>query len=135
MPQVRAGRAFFNISIPGAEHDLVEAGGQSGCRHVVVQHAYLDARVPACVRRAQRIDRRDGRYRLEGVPAGTYTLKVWHEALKIATPVKVTVKDGETVTVDLAVGEVDFSSRSISSRSASGNCNEPSSSRVTQRIA
>jgi hypothetical protein len=32
-------------------------------------------------------------------------LKVWHEALKIATPVKVTVKDGETVTVDLALAK------------------------------
>jgi hypothetical protein len=37
----------------------------------------------------------DGRYKLDGVPAGTYTLKVWHEALKIAAPVKVTVKDGK----------------------------------------
>ena len=45
----------------------------------------------------------DGRFRLDGVPAGTYTLKVWHEALKVATPVKVTVRDGETATVDLTL--------------------------------
>lgn len=45
----------------------------------------------------------DGRFKLDGVPAGTHQLKIWHEALKVATPVTVTVKDGETATVNLTL--------------------------------
>ena len=37
------------------------------------------------------------------IPAGKYQLKVWHEVLKVAAPVNVAVKDGETVTVDLTL--------------------------------
>ena len=44
----------------------------------------------------------DGRFRLTGVPAGTYELKVWHEMLK-AGPVKVTVKPGGTSELNLAL--------------------------------
>ena len=44
----------------------------------------------------------DGRFRLTGVPAGTYELKVWHEMLK-AAPVKVTVKPGGTSELNLAL--------------------------------
>jgi hypothetical protein len=45
----------------------------------------------------------DGRFRLEGVPAGTHELRIWHEALKASAPVKVTIKDGETATVDITM--------------------------------
>ena len=46
----------------------------------------------------------DGTFRLEGVPAGVHDLRVWHEALK-AAPQKVTVKDGETVTVNITLAK------------------------------
>jgi carboxypeptidase family protein len=45
----------------------------------------------------------DGAFKLDGVPPGTYQLKVWHEALKTAAPVTVTVKEGTTATVNLTL--------------------------------
>lgn len=44
----------------------------------------------------------DGRFRLTGVPPGTYELRVWHEMLK-AAPIKVTVAAGSTAEVKLAL--------------------------------
>ncbi len=44
----------------------------------------------------------DGRFRLTGVPPGTYELTVWHETLK-AAPIKVTVAAGGTATVKIAM--------------------------------
>lgn len=44
-----------------------------------------------------------GTFRIEGVPAGTYTLQAWQEKLGTLDE-SVTVKDGETVTVELAYG-------------------------------
>jgi hypothetical protein len=38
------------------------------------------------------------------VPAGTYTLKFWHETLG-ETQRQVTVQDGEVVTVQVALGK------------------------------
>jgi hypothetical protein len=43
-----------------------------------------------------------GRFRLEGVPPGTYTLSAWHPTLK-PVPVKLTVKAGEHRTVELVM--------------------------------
>jgi plastocyanin len=40
-----------------------------------------------------------GAFKLENIPAGTHEIRFWHEKLK-AAPVKVTIKDGETVTVN-----------------------------------
>jgi plastocyanin len=45
-----------------------------------------------------------GRFQLPEVPAGTYTLKFWHETLG-ETQREVTVKDGETVMVNMALGK------------------------------
>jgi plastocyanin len=45
-----------------------------------------------------------GRFQLPEVPAGTYTLKFWHETLG-ETQREVTVKDGETATVQMALGK------------------------------
>lgn len=44
----------------------------------------------------------DGSFRLEGAPAGVHDVRIWHEALKAAAQ-KVTVKDGETVTVNFSL--------------------------------
>ena len=45
----------------------------------------------------------DGTFRIEGVPAGTYTLEAWQEKLGTVDQ-QVEVKDGETVTVDFSYG-------------------------------
>jgi plastocyanin len=44
-----------------------------------------------------------GRFTLPDVPAGTYTLKFWHETLGEKQQ-QVTVQDGETATVDVVMG-------------------------------
>ncbi len=44
----------------------------------------------------------DGRFRLTGLPPGSYELKVWHEVLK-AVPIKVTVAAGGTADVKMAL--------------------------------
>jgi len=99
------GRAFFNISIPVPNMTLSRPVDKAGivtlsCSTHTWMRGYLIVSEEVSASTGA-----DGRYRLDGVPAGTYTLKVWHEALKIAAPVRVTVKDGETVTVDLALAK------------------------------
>lgn len=46
----------------------------------------------------------EGRYAIEGVPPGTYTVKVWHEGLGEVTR-EATVTAGETATVNLEIGK------------------------------
>lgn len=96
------GRAFFNVSIPMPNMTLSRPVDRPGvvtmsCSTHTWMRGYLHVTDELTA-----VSATDGKFRLDGVPAGTHTLRVWHEALKLATPVKVTVKDGETVTVDLA---------------------------------
>jgi hypothetical protein len=46
----------------------------------------------------------DGSYKLENVPAGSYTLRFWHETLA-AKPVSVAVTDGQTATVTVTMAK------------------------------
>jgi plastocyanin len=99
------GKAFFNISIPVPNMTLSRPVDKAGvvtlsCSTHTWMRGYLHVSDEL-----SSISGADGRFRLEGVPAGTYTLKVWHETLKTTSPLKVTVKDGETVTLDLAYGK------------------------------
>jgi len=99
------GKAFFNVSIPLPNMTLSRPVDKPGavtlsCSTHTWMRGYLHV-----TDELSGISGADGRFRIEGVPAGTYTLKVWHETLKTATPVKVTVKDGETVTVDLSMSK------------------------------
>ena len=99
------GRAFFNVSIPVPNITLSRPVDKAGvvtlsCSTHTWMRGYLLVSEELGTSTGA-----DGRYKLDGVPAGTYALKVWHEALKIAAPVKVTVKDGETVTVDLVLAK------------------------------
>ena len=41
----------------------------------------------------------DGKFKIDGLPAGTYDVEVWHEKLKTQTS-KVTVGDGDTKSLD-----------------------------------
>lgn len=96
------GRAFFNISIPVPNLTLSRPIDKAGivtlsCSTHTWMRGYLHVSEELSA-----MSGADGKFRIEGVPAGTYTLKVWHEALKVAAPVKVTVKDGETATVNLS---------------------------------
>lgn len=44
----------------------------------------------------------DGSYRIDGLPAGAYTIEVWHEKLGTQTA-QITVADGETNTFDFTL--------------------------------
>lgn len=46
----------------------------------------------------------DGAYRFEGVPAGTYTVRLWHEALG-TTEKQVTITEDGDAAVDFIIGE------------------------------
>ena len=43
----------------------------------------------------------DGKFKIDGLPAGTYEIEVWHERLKTQTA-KVTVAEGDTKSVDFS---------------------------------
>ena len=99
------GRAFFNISIPIPNMTISRPVDKAGvatlsCSTHTWMRGYLHVSEELSAASGA-----DGKFRLDGVPAGTYTLKVWHETLKVASPMKVTVKDGETVTVDLTLAK------------------------------
>lgn len=96
------GRAFFNVSLPIPNMTLSRPIDKPGvvtlsCSthtwmrgHLLVTDGLAAASGP------------DGKFQLDAVPAGTHELRIWHEMLK-APPVKVTVKDGETVTVEVTL--------------------------------
>lgn len=60
------------------------------CYVAVVNHPFFD------------VTGEDGTFEISGLPAGTYTLEVWHEKLGTKT-VSVTVADGATETVDFTL--------------------------------
>jgi plastocyanin len=97
------GRAFFNISLPipkmVASRNIDRPGPVTlSCSTHTWMRGYLYVTDELAA-----VSGADGRFRLEGVPAGTHELRVWHESLKVVAPVKVTVKDGETATVDFTM--------------------------------
>lgn len=97
------GRAFFNVSLPVPNMTLSRPVDRAGvvtlsCSTHTWMRGYLHV-----TDELSALTGADGRFKLDGVPAGSHTLKVWHESLKTATPMKVTVKEGETVTVDLTL--------------------------------
>lgn len=97
------GRAFFNVSLPipkmVASRTLDRPGPVTlSCSTHTWMRGYLYVTDELAA-----VSGADGRFRLEGVPAGTHELRIWHESLKVAAPVKVTVKDGETATVNFTM--------------------------------
>jgi len=97
------GKAFFNVSLPIPNFSLSRPVDKAGvatlsCSTHTWMRAYLGVTDELTATSAA-----DGKFRLDGVPAGTYQLRVWHEALKIAAAPKVVVKDGETVTIELVL--------------------------------
>lgn len=97
------GRAFFNVSLPIPKMTLSRTLDRPGpvtlsCSTHTWMRGYLYVTDELAA-----VSGADGRFRLEGVPAGTHELRIWHEALKVSAPVKVTIKDGETATVDITM--------------------------------
>jgi len=98
------GKALFNLSLPIPNATLSRPIDKAGvvtlsCSTHTWMRGYLFVTEEQSAASAP-----DGTFRLDGVPAGTHQLRVWHEALK-AAPIQVVVKDGRTTTVMVRLTE------------------------------
>src|SRR5262245_23811877 len=96
-------RALFNLSLPLPNITLSRPIDKAGvvtltCSTHTWMRGYLNVTDELAV-----VSGADGKFKIDGVPAGTHELRVWHEALKTAAPVRVTVRDGETASVDVVL--------------------------------
>ena len=97
------GKVLFNVSVPIPNMTLSKPVDKPGvvtlsCSTHTWMRGYLFV-----TEELSGVSGADGKFRIEGVPAGSRELRVWHEALKVTVPVKVVVKDGETATIDVTM--------------------------------
>jgi len=96
------GKAYFNVSMPIPNLTISKPLDKPGvvtlsCSTHTWMRGYLFVTDELSV-----VSGADGKFQLDNVPAGAVELRFWHEALK-AAPVKVTVKDGQSVSVDVVL--------------------------------
>jgi len=96
------GKAFFNVSIPLPNMTLSRPVDKPGavtlsCSTHTWMRGYLFVTQDVAT-----LTDADGSFRIDGVPAGMRELRFWHDSLK-AAPISVTVKDGETTTVNVVL--------------------------------
>ena len=96
------GTALFNISLPVPNLAMSRPVNASGlvtlsCSTHTWMRGYL-----VMTDDLSAVSDADGHFRLENVPAGLVELRFWHEKLK-AAPVKVTVREGQSVSVDVVL--------------------------------
>lgn len=102
--QQDGGRTLFNVGLPVPGMVVTRALNGIGLVRITCNtHTWMRGFIVVTDEMAA-VSGTDGRFRLSGVPAGTYDLKVWHETLK-AAPVRVTVTPGGTSTVALALSK------------------------------
>lgn len=96
------GRTLFNVGLPVPGMSVTRPLNGPGLVRITCNtHTWMRGFIVVTDEMAA-VTGGDGRFQLSGVPAGTYELVVWHEALKVA-PVKVTVSAGGTASVKLAL--------------------------------
>ncbi len=96
------GKVLFNIALPFPNMTQTKTVEKAGLITLVCNtHTWMRGYL-VVTDELSAVSGADGKFRLEGVPAGAHQLRVWHESLH-AAPVQVTVRDGETVTVDLTL--------------------------------
>ncbi len=99
------GRAFFNVGIPMPSITLSRTIDRPGVVTLTCStHTWMRGYLHVTDERSAVTDAA-GAFRLDGIPAGTYDLRVWHEVLKAPAPVRVTVTDGETTSVKLSLAK------------------------------
>ncbi|HEX5214582.1 MAG TPA: carboxypeptidase regulatory-like domain-containing protein [Vicinamibacterales bacterium] len=96
-------RSLFNVSLPIPNMKISRPIDKPGvvtltCSTHTWMRAYLFV-----TEELSAVSGADGSFKLDNVPAGSYDIKVWHEALKAAVPTRVVVKDGETVTLNVTM--------------------------------
>ncbi len=100
--QQDGGRTLFNVGLPVPNLVVTRPLNGAGLVRITCNtHQWMRGFIMVTGEMAA-VTGADGTFRLTGVPAGTYELKVWHELLKVA-PVRVTVANGATATVALAL--------------------------------
>ena len=100
--QQDGGRTLFNVGLPVPNLVITRPLNGAGLVRITCNtHQWMRGFIMVTDEMAA-VTGVDGSFRLTGVPPGTYELKVWHELLKVA-PVKVTVANGATATVKLAL--------------------------------
>lgn len=96
------GKALFNLSMPIQNLTMSRPIDRPGvvtlsCSTHTWMRGFLFV-----TDEASAISAADGSFRLDNVPAGMREVRVWHETLQ-STPLRVTVRDGETTTVDVVL--------------------------------
>jgi plastocyanin len=96
------GRLLFNVALPVPGMKISKTVGDAGVVRVSCNtHPWMRGWLVVTDDIAV-VTSSDGRFTLRDVPAGTYELRVWHEAVK-TPPRKVTVAAGQTVVADFAL--------------------------------
>jgi hypothetical protein len=96
------GKALFNLSLPIPNAVLSRPIDKAGvvtlsCSTHTWMRGYLFVTEDVAT-----VSAPDGSFRIDGVPSGTREIRVWHDSLK-TVPMTVTVKDGETTTVNVVL--------------------------------
>jgi len=95
----------FNLGRYAAGHSEAVKFDQPGFVRVFCEiHSHMNAFIFIFAHRFFAVTDDDGRYRIDGVPPGTYTLVVWNEAVRGDGPRKtVTVGDAGDVDADFTI--------------------------------
>jgi plastocyanin len=100
--QMTDGKFLFNVSLPIPNMTITKQVDKVGMLALVCNtHTWMRGWL-AVTDELSAQSGADGKFRLDGVPAGPHEIRIWHEALKAAA-VKMVVKDGETLTVDFTM--------------------------------
>ncbi|MFQ5678782.1 MAG: carboxypeptidase regulatory-like domain-containing protein [Gemmatimonadota bacterium] len=100
----QGGRPLFNSAQPGILKEIKKKLTRPGLVEIKCDvHGWMEAHIVVLEDQPYyAVTSEEGRFAIEGVPAGTYTLHAWHEALGEMTR-RVTVADGGTATVDFVI--------------------------------